>query len=226
MNSKEIKQIFYDLGADLCGIASIDRFTEAPQGFHPSDTLPSCKSVIVFGKKFLKGTIDCNNTVPYTVVRNMLSHILDKMAVDFCYIMESKNITAVPTGTISPTLHDKKTGRFRNAVSAKHSGVLAGLGYIGKNTLLITPEYGNMVWLSSVLLNVELEPDKIIEGKCPETCNLCIDNCPVNALKNDDPQMDQGKCFYHAFHVNEGEDFYFKCNKCRTICPKCYGENK
>ena len=223
MNSNEIKQTLYDLGADFCGIASIDRFTEAPQGFHPSDTLPSCKSVIVFGKKFLKGTLDCSNTIPYTIIRNILSQTLDEIAFGFCYIMESKDIIAVPTGTISPVLQDKNTGRFRSAVSVKHSAVLAGLGYIGKNSLLITPEYGNMVWLSSVLLNIELEPDQIINDKCPDNCSICIDNCPVNAIKNDSTEIDQGKCFGHAFHVNEGEGFYFKCHNCRTMCPRCYG---
>ena len=219
MNANQVKQILYELGADICGIASIDRFAESPEGFNPVDTLPSCKSVIVFGKKFLKGTLDCNNTIPYTIVRNMLSHILDKISIEFCYIMESKNITAIPTGTIDPTLHDKKTNRFRSIVSVKHAAVLAGLGYIGKNTLLITPKYGNMVWLSSVLTNIELEPDKISDKKCPENCNLCIVNCPVNALKEDNPEMDQGKCWDHAFHTNEGESFYFKCHKCRTLCP-------
>ena len=220
MNSKDIKQILYDLGADICGIASIDRFGESPVGFHPVDTLPSCKSVIVFGKKFLQGTLDCKNTIPYTIVRNMLSDILDKISVEFCYMMENKNIIAVPTGAISPTLHDKKTNRFRNVVSVKHAAVLAGLGYIGKNTLLITPEYGNMVWLSAVLLNIELEPDSIINEKCPESCNLCIDNCPVNAIKKDTPEMDQLACFEYAFQTNAGENFYFKCNTCRTICPR------
>ena len=223
MDSNDIKQALYDLGADICGIASIDRFTESPEGFHPTDTLPSCKSVIVFGKKFLKGTLDCNNTVPYTVTRNLLSNILDKIAIDFCNIMENKSIIAVPTGTIDPTLFDKRTNRVRSIVSVKHAAVLAGLGYIGKNTLMITPEYGNMIWLSCVLTNIELEPDKISGERCPESCNICIDNCPVNALKNDSPEMDQGKCWNHAFHTDEGESFYFKCHKCRTMCPRCLG---
>jgi len=47
MDSNNIKQILYDLGADFCGIASVDRFNEAPEGFNPTDTLPSCKSVTV-----------------------------------------------------------------------------------------------------------------------------------------------------------------------------------
>jgi epoxyqueuosine reductase QueG len=100
MDSNNIKQILYGLGVDICGIASIDRFHESPEGFNPVDTLPSCKSVIVFGKKFLKGTLDCKNTIPYTIVRNTLSNMLDAISVDFCNIMENKNIIAVPIGTI------------------------------------------------------------------------------------------------------------------------------
>ena len=223
MNSKEIKQILTNLGADFCGIALIDRFNESPEGFNPADTLPSCKSVVVFGKKYLKGTLDCKNMIPYTVVRNILSNILDIMAVNFCNAMENNNIIAVPLGTVDPTLHDEKTNRFRNVISVKHAGVLAGLGYIGKNSLLITPEYGNMVWLTAVLMNIEIEPDKLITANCPENCFLCIENCPVNAIKKDSPEIDQLKCFGHAYQIKNGGDLQIKCNTCRTICPKCFG---
>jgi epoxyqueuosine reductase QueG len=223
MDSNNLKQILYDLGVDICGIASIDRFNESLEGFNPVDTLPSCKAVIVFGKKFLKGTLDCKNTIPYTIVRNNLSNMLDIIAVDFCNIMENKNIIAVPVGTIGPAVRDKKTNRSCGIVSIKHAAVLAGLGYIGKNTLVITPEYGNMVWLSAVLINIELEPDKIINKNCPEECFLCVKSCPVNALNEDNLEMDQEKCWNYAFHTNEGESFYFKCHKCRTICPNCLG---
>jgi epoxyqueuosine reductase QueG len=225
-DSNKIKQTLFKLGADFCGIASIDRFNESPEGYNPVDTLKSCKSVIVFGKKFLKGTLDCENTIPYTIVRNLLSEMLDTISVNFCCLMENENTVAVPIGTISPTLYDKKTGRYRNVVSVKHAAVLAGLGYIGKNSLLINPEFGNMIWLSAVLTNAEFEPDAIITETCPEGCNLCIDNCPVNAIKRDNQEMDQEACLKYAFHTNERENFYFKCNKCRTICPKCLGKGK
>ena len=49
LDSKRIKEIMFALGADLCGIASIDRFDNAPKGYHPLDVLPTCKSVISFG---------------------------------------------------------------------------------------------------------------------------------------------------------------------------------
>ena len=119
ITSQEIKQRLYDLGADLCGIASIDRFDEAPIGFHPRDVLPSCKSVIVFANRFLAGTLSC--TIPYTIVRNILSDKMDKVAVEFCIDLERDGVLAIPTGTIGPTEYDKETGRFRNIVSAKHA---------------------------------------------------------------------------------------------------------
>lgn len=56
-SSKIVKDIMLSLGADLCGIASIDRFEDAPKGFHPLDVLPTCKSVISFGCRFPIGTL-------------------------------------------------------------------------------------------------------------------------------------------------------------------------
>lgn len=64
----ELKRLIIDKGADLCGIASIDRFADAPKGFHPCDVLAACKAVVVFAKKFLKGTLYCKTTVPYTIM--------------------------------------------------------------------------------------------------------------------------------------------------------------
>jgi epoxyqueuosine reductase QueG len=82
-----------------------------------------------------------------------------------------------------------------------------------------------MVWLATVLVNIELESGEIIDKNCPESCWLCIESCPVSALKNDTLEMEQGKYWDCAFHTNQGESFYFKCHKCRTMCPNCLGTN-
>lgn len=52
LTSRNVKELMLSLGADLCGIASMDRFDGAPEGFHPLDVMPSCKSVISFGCRF------------------------------------------------------------------------------------------------------------------------------------------------------------------------------
>ncbi len=222
MNSIDIKNRMYALGADLCGIASIDRFAEAPEGFHPLDVLPSCKSAIVFAQAFLAGTIHCGTTVPYTIVRNILSDRMDKMAVQFCMDMEKEGIIAVPCGTNGPTEFDVRTQRRRNIVSAKHAAQAAGMGVIGKNTLLITPEYGNMVWLSVILTELELDADPLLDtALCPPFCRLCLQACPVHALG--EPAMNQNACWNFAFGGENGGEFKIKCHRCRTACPHCLG---
>lgn len=220
--SEDIKKIVLGYGADLCGIASIDRFGDAPKGFHPCDVLPNCKSVVVFAMKFLTGTIQCNSTVPYTIVKNILSERMDNISVQLCQDLEDKGAIAIPTGTNGPTEYDILTNRSRNIVSAKHCAVAAGLGKIGKNTLLITPQLGNMVWLSVILTNLELNPDPTMTGSpCPIDCDLCVNACPVHALG--EPQMKQSECWNYAFSSEKSSNFKIKCFKCRTICPHCLG---
>lgn len=113
LNAKEVKEITYSLGADLCGVASIDRFGEAPEGFHPRDVLPGCQSVIVFAKKFPAATLACTSMVPYSIARNMLSDVLDKMAVELCGRLGNSGLAAVPTSAITHNQVDSKNGRFR-----------------------------------------------------------------------------------------------------------------
>jgi len=223
MKAIEVKELLRDLGVDLCGIAPIDRFDSAPEGFHPTDVLPACKSVIVFAKKFPVGVLRSNTTVPYTIVRNTLSSELDLLSVQVCALLEGRGIVALPTGTISHNQYDPKTDRFRSIVSAKHAAVAAGLGRIGKNSLLITPEYGNMVWLNAVLTEADLEPDEALTGSpCAEHCSICIEACPAAALGK--AEVNQGACFAHAFQTEEGEEFRIKCHECRSLCPLCFGE--
>lgn len=150
-------------------------------------------------------------------------HVYSQMAVRLCYELEKRGVIAIPTGTNGPTEFDRRTGRFRNIVSAKHCAVQAGLGRIGRNTLLVTEKYGNMVWLSVILADAELEADKVLEGSpCPEGCSLCVDVCPVHALG--EPAMKQQDCWDFAFGGEDGGEFKIKCFRCREVCPNCLGE--
>lgn len=214
MDHREIKEIFSTLGADLCGIASIDRFDDAPEGYHPLDVLPTCKSVISFACRFPVGTLFCASPVPYTQVRNAITSKMDTMALDFCILMEKAGVLAIPIPTNSSEL-DPKTGRYRSIISQKHAAQAAGLGTIGRHSLLITPEFGSMVWLGAVLTEAAFTPD---EPKAPicTGCNFCVDACPVNALEK--TELDQPACWNHAFG-EEREDWRITCHRCRDICP-------
>lgn len=216
IGSKEIKEIMCSLGADICGIASIDRFEEAPKGYHPLDVMPSCKSVISFGCRFPMGALQCNTPVVYTRIRNSITPKMDAIALNFCIEMEKHGIMCVPIPT-NESQWDEGTGRWRSIISQKHAAQAAGLGTIGRHSLLITPEFGSMVWLGAVLCNRELEADALRENICTD-CNLCVQACPVNALKERD--LNQGKCWDYAFGDDEERKAWvISCHKCRDICP-------
>lgn len=221
MDSLKIKEIAKELGADLCGIAPVDRFTNVPKGFHPCDVLSECKSVIVIAKKFLNSTIFANSTIPYTTVRNELSTKLNQMAISMAEIIEDKGFLAVPTNTVGPIEYDNVEGRLRGIISLKHAAVYAGLGKIGKNSLLINNKFGNMLWLNSILVSKELQPDDIAQYQpCLPECSLCIDACPVKAL--DESPMNQKICYNYAYK-NTGEEMRITCFNCRKICPNVLG---
>lgn len=88
MDNYKIKEIFESLGADLCGIASMDRFENSPKGYHSKDVLPTCKSAVSFGCRFPTGTLACKSSSPYTRVRNTITPKMNIMALDFCIEME------------------------------------------------------------------------------------------------------------------------------------------
>ena len=214
MTKQEIKGLFMSRGAELCGIASIDRFQDAPAGFHPLDVLPTCKSVISFACRFPAGCLSCKTDVPYTLIRNTLTPKMERIAVECCIELEKAGILAVPVPT-NDSRFDDSTGRFRSIVSQKHAAQAAGLGTIGRHSLLITPELGSMVWLGCVLTELELEPDELKEAVCDD-CGLCVSACPINALKC--PEMNQRTCWDHAFGDYEGT-WQIHCHRCRDICP-------
>lgn len=224
MNSEEVKKALFSLDAELCGIASLDRFDGAPSGYHPLDVLPSCKSVISFACRFPSGTLACKTAIPYTRVRNSITSKMDAMALDFCIEMEKKGILSIPIPT-NESEWDENTGRWRSIVSQKHAAQAAGIGTIGRHSLLITPELGSMVWLGCILTEAELTPDDMKESIC-NACNLCVQICPSHALKT--RQLEQQTCWDHAFGDDEPKKAWvISCHKCRDICPYNLGtENK
>lgn len=220
MTKEEVKRIAHALGADLCGVAPIDRFEDAPQGYHPRDVLPDCQSVISLGIRFPVLALKSPSPVPYTRIRNSITAKMDALALDLCIEMEKRGVSALPIPT-NESQWDARTGRWRSIVSQKHAAQAAGLGTIGRHTLLITPQFGSMVWLGAVLTNVALEGDPLQENLC-NGCNRCVQVCPVHAL--DEAQINQQACWDYAFGTDEEtKKWAISCHRCRDACPFNFG---
>jgi hypothetical protein len=101
IHSSDVKKMAADLGADLCGIAPVGRFRDAPKGYNPRDVLPECKSVIVVAVRSLSSALSASSTLPYTMVRNQLSDRLDGMTLELAERLESQGAGAVRSGQTS-----------------------------------------------------------------------------------------------------------------------------
>jgi epoxyqueuosine reductase len=220
---EQIKEWILNQGADVCGIANIDRFSEAPAGFHPSDLFPGCKSVIVFGMTLPKGLTRIEPLIYGHFNYSMCTEV-DSVAFSAAKEIEKTyGGCAVPVPSDGPYEYwDAEKLEGRGLISLKHAAVLAGVGTLGKNTLLLNEKHGNLLNLGVVLSELELESDSLAESICLEGCNLCIENCPSQAL--DGQTADQSKCRPNAYGTNARGYHTVNCHQCRAICPMGHGK--
>jgi epoxyqueuosine reductase len=218
MDSKLIKEMAYSLGADVCGVASIKRFENAPKGFHPLDVYTETKSVIVFGKQFSASLFQATTNVPYTFAKNKSVELLDNISIKLSFYIESEGYKAIPIPSDEPYEYWNSQNRHGRAIlSLKHLAQLSGIGCIGKNTLLINQKYGNRLYLGAVITNAELTEDDLGSNLCPKNCSICIKSCPQSAL--DGITVNQKECRKICGSVTDGGGFVYSCNICRKVCP-------
>ena len=222
INEEKVKQVVFSKGADLCGIANINRFSNTPAGFHPLDIYKECKSVIVFAKKLPKGLAYVNPRIIYNHANKLNISAVDKITYEASISIEQLGCTAVPLPCDGPYEYwEQDNLRGKGLLSMRHAAVLAGLGSLGKNTLFISRQYGNFLTLGAILTNLDLKSDPLSEELCVENCRLCLDNCPVKAL--DGKTANQQLCRPNTYGTNERGFGVVNCNKCRTICPRKFG---
>jgi len=219
IDAATIKQAAGRLGADLCGIAPVSRFSGAPAGFHPRDILACCESVVVLGARFPRSTLEAGSQAPYTLVRNVMVGKLDEISFELAKRLEQEGVVAVPIPSADPYEDwDPERRHGRGILSLKHAAVLAGLGVMGRNTLLLNESHGNMLWLGALLVSSGLQGDPPAAYRgCPRTCSLCIDACPQQAL--DGESIDQKRCRERSISRTEGGGWLLSCNTCRRVCP-------
>ncbi len=103
----------------------------------------------------------------------------------------------------------------------------AGLGFIGKNHMLINPALGPQIFLAEIITNLKLPTDAPVPGEC-SGCNKCIDACPTGALQTDG-QLNANKCISYLTIEYKGDippgladkihDRLFGCDECVLACP-------
>ncbi len=128
---------------------------------------------------------------------------------------------------IPPVAQENET-ELRALFSFKTAAARAGIGWFGKNDVIITERYGPRVRLSAVLIDAVFEYGQpVTVGRCPEGCTKCIDICPCKALKNRQWTADTDRSEIIDYHrCNQMRSAFIPklgrksaCGLCMAVCP-------
>ncbi len=219
---ESIKEHARQLGLDLCGIAPVSRFENAPAGTHPTDFLPGCKSVISVGLRLVDGVIQSifrnfedgktvsqsvYGTHGYTLTPNF--HLLFSVYGLAQFVERNTDSLAMPT----------QVGPLQSGItmSQRHAAVAAGLGEFGWLSIVLTPQFGPRNRFGCILTTAELTPDPLYGGPrlCdPTKCNICTTVCPTGALS----KHGEKEARRVTYPDKDGDKSYDYCHVNMTKC--------
>ena len=246
MTSEEVKRQAVALGFDLCGIAPAAAFAELAflrewldRGYasgmdylhrtadRRSDVrrvLPSARSVVCLATVY-------NADRPYSVRstdRRQAKLARYAWGDDYHVVIQGRLDALVcwmraRAGDRFEARAYVDTGPVQERVYAQY----AGIGWIGKNTCLISPRAGSWIFLSEIICSEPLEPDTPALDQCG-SCTRCLDACPTGAL----PQphvLDSNRCLSYLTIENKGAipaayreavaEHAYGCDICQDVCP-------
>ena len=241
-NSQLVKKLAKQIGFSSCGISKARFLQEEEKNFEnwlkkgyqgtmsyleknfdkrldPQKLVPGAKSVISL----------TYNYFPQKKTLNENSFIISKYAYgkDYHFIIKDKlkalfNLLKKEIGDIegrvfvdSAPIHERAWAK------------ISGLGWIGKNSLLLNKKMGSYFFLAEIVCDLDLEYDSSVSDHCG-TCTKCIDACPTDAI-TESQVLDANKCISYLTIENKNEipkelsksfnNYIFGCDICQDVCP-------
>ena len=190
-----VKELAYRLGADLVGIANIERYQNAPIRMSPQGILPTAKSVIVCAVHHPDAAIELDGEIhpqvmgPYRI-QYIMNDKLDVLSFKIARMLDDLGYQTVPIASSNIWRYrgykEMSDTTFAPDISHIYGAVCAGLGELGWNGLCITPEFGARNRFVSIITEAELTPTPLYNGpKLCDLCGECIRKCPTNAYRKE-----------------------------------------
>jgi len=223
-----IRALALSLDADYYGVADLipARDFIRNQG---GDTVARYPRAIVMGMVLHDSIVDLlpdRDTAGAILYRHctydVVNLALDQIALKVANALRREGFEAFPVPASKRTDDEHICGPFSQKLAAH----LAGLGWIGKSCLLVTPDHGPRVRWVTVLTDAPLEPTGTpIESRCGK-CTECVDICPVSAFtgrpfREDEPRevrFDAAACDRY-FREKEKDTGVAVCGLCLWVCP-------
>jgi len=210
LTSRQVKRAAKRMGADLVGIASMDRFEGAPEQEDPRYIFPDAKALIALAFRLPRGYFRGIEEGTYFQAYSALGYggmnliYMPIVQRELCCYIEDRGYEAAPVpnmyaGTSIPFDTQKFDPTRSRPVSPDkpHPDILvnfriaafaAGLGEIGYSKLLLTPEFGPRQRIVLILTDAPLEPDPLFEGRICDRCMRCVAECSGKAISATETQ--------------------------------------
>ncbi|MFA6570712.1 MAG: tRNA epoxyqueuosine(34) reductase QueG [Bacteroidota bacterium] len=219
---EEIKIIKKWIGKNQhSGLKYIEKNLEKKK--HIEKNLKSAKSVIVVAQNYYY-------PIPDRKIFDSSENKISRHAVGLDYhIIMQKKLTIL-SEKLSELYPESESRQFidSNSVLEKQWAVRAGIGWQGKNSLILTRSHGSWIFLGVIVTTAEIEPDKPSKNYCG-TCTKCIDLCPTKAIIKD-KVLDLNKCISYwtieskslkipAEIRKNSNGWIYGCDICQEVCP-------
>jgi epoxyqueuosine reductase QueG len=148
---------------------------------------------VVFGMPLQNAVLDSLADRPtplYFHLYRQVNYQLDSVALVAASLIQNEGFRAVAIAASQLVSHEPMQGH----VSHRLLGWAAGLGWRGKNNLLVNPKYGSRVRYVSVLTDAPIEPDAPVNRDCGR-CAACISACPAEAIRNKPEDFGLDRCY-------------------------------
>lgn len=213
----EIREVLGNAGAALVGFADITGL--------PETNFPIGISVAVPLPPEIVRDIAVRPTVAYAQVYRDLNEQLDSIVLAGERFLAERGYNAL--ALTKSRVNETRINRYQTRLPHKTVARLAGLGWIGKSCLLVTPQYGPAVRISTLLTDAPLPcAEPIAESRCGN-CMQCANACPGHAIKGvlwqegsiRSDRLDLEACVAHMKQVSSGLEEDLICGACIAACP-------
>lgn len=214
-NYQRIKKFCLNWGADLFGVADV---TSLRNGFGLSSAIvKGLNRAICLGVRTSSGILDEIEQQPtklYFHHYRTINMFLDQLALRLSNFIQNSGFRSIPV----PASQIVDWQRQSAHLSHKKAGELAGLGWLGRNNLLVNKKFGSQFRLVTVLSDMPLKSDKPSKEDCGN-CRACVVLCPVKCIKENQRDFDHQGCFalLQEFQKQKVVDQYI-CGICLKAC--------
>jgi epoxyqueuosine reductase len=232
----QCRQQALELGFDVCGFSSIDvelqreyylRWIEEKQHgtmawmernndrrLNPHNILPEARSILMVGLNYYQDEPEMRGRIAKYALGKDYHKLMYKRLKKLCTWMREQGGAQKPYVDTGPVLE-------------KPIAAQAGLGWLGKNTMLLHRKHGTFLFLGTIITSLDLEPDPVEQDHCG-SCTRCLDVCPTKAFPAP-YQLDASRCISYLTIEHHGSipmefreaigDRIYGCDDCLDVCP-------